>query len=125
MLIRTNAPNAGAGGMLIQYDKRTSYTGAEDTSTPTTIYITPAYGASGAARLTGAGVVAVTDAADTYLGALSAANVTLINDSVGGGLAVKVSQYLTSITILRGDLTTFSATLQALLTGGNVTTSGV
>lgn len=110
-----------AGGMTVAHDKPYGPDGTA-VAQPSTVTVSPAYGASGAAQLTAAGIVAMTAAVNTYIAALSATDRNTINTTLPGGLQVTVSAKLVQVPALSTGVAALGAALAAVLgTGANVT----
>lgn len=119
--MRQNTLISTAGGMSVTYDKPYGPDGTADSS-PSTVTVSPAYGAAGANQLTPAGIVAMTAAVNTYVAALSAANRTLLHNTIPGGLQVTVNAKLVQVPALASGVAALGAALAAVLgTGANVT----
>lgn len=119
--MRNQTTLATAGGMTVSHDKPFGPDGTA-TDQPSMVTVSPAYGASGAAQLTPAGIVAMTAAANTYIAALSADNRTLLDDTYPGGLSVTISARLVQIPALSTGVAGLASALATVLgTGANVT----
>lgn len=111
----------GQNGMVVRYGKDFDPNGMETTAFATWVSVSPAYGAANAAKLSGAGVVAMTAAANTSVAALSAANRDLINNTLPGGLVVLVSPYEVRVPCLGTGVATLAAAFNTVLgTAANV-----
>lgn len=115
----------GAGGMLITYERATDFRGnllASAIAPAVLLTVTPKLGASGAARLTSAGMVAMVAAVNTHIAGLSAANRDAIAGGLPGGLTCHVAPGLVAIPCHAAGVDTLAAALQAVLSvGANVT----
>jgi hypothetical protein len=113
----------GQNGMKVQYLRATDPDGVELVgSVATYVEVSPAYGAAGAARFSRTGIVAALAAANTSVGALSAANADYINDSLPGGLVVTAGPWCLRVPCLQSGVAALASTLNTLLgTAANVT----
>lgn len=124
--MRTQTVANTTGGMVITYDRPydpTAATGAIPIATapPSMVCISPAYGAAGAAKLTGAGLVAMITAVNTYTAALSATDRDAINNQYPGGLSVAVSPFSVKVPALATGVAGLVTALAAVLAvGANV-----
>lgn len=121
-----HATSPGAGGMLITWDRPTDFRGMElptAISRPALVRIEPKTGASGASRLTAAGMVAMYGAVNTHMSGLSATNRDAIAQQLPGGLSCIVRPDYVEVPCHAAGVTTLAAALQAVLAvGANVTT---
>lgn len=114
------------GGMVITYDRPygpQAATGAIPIATapPSMVTVGPAYGATGAAKLTTAGIVAMTAAVNTYVAALSAADSASINNQYAGGLAITIAPMCVKVPAVATGVAALVAALAAVLAvGANV-----
>jgi hypothetical protein len=121
-----HSASPGAGGMLITWDRPTDFNGRELATAiarPAMLRIEPKLGASGASRLTAAGMVAMVGAINTHLAGLSATNRDAIATQLPGGLSTVVRPDLVEVPCHAAGITTLAAALQAVLAvGANVAT---
>lgn len=119
----THPTSPGAGGMLITFDKPTDFRGNDYTADATLVTVKPKLGASGASRLTPAGMVAMVTAVNTHMTGLSATNRDLIAGRLAGGLSTTITPQLITVPCHTSGVATLAAALQAVLAvGANVTT---
>lgn len=121
-----HATSPGAGGMAIRYGKPLDFNGRDlpsATAPPQKLRVEPKLGASGAAQLTSAGMVAMYAAINTHMAALSATNRDDIHTRLPGGLSCVVTPRLVEVPCHAGGVATLAAALQVVLnTGANVQT---
>lgn len=114
----------GAGGMLITYDNPRDFRGlalASAVAPPVLLTVTPKLGASGASRLTSAGMAAMVAAVASHIAGLSTANRDAISSGLPGGLSVTVTPVLVTVPCHAAGVDTLAAALQTVLsTGANV-----
>lgn len=121
-----HAVSPGAGGMLITWDRPTDFRGMElptAIARPALLRIEPKTGASGASRLTAAGMVAMYGAINTHMAGLSATNRDAIANQLPNGLSCIVRPDYVEVPCHAAGVTTLAAALQAVLAvGANVAT---
>lgn len=119
-----HAVSPGAGGMMITWDRPTDFNGRELNTAiarPALLRVEPKLGASGAAQLTAAGMVAMYGAINTHMAGLSATNRDAIATQLPGGLSSTVTPRLVEVPCHAAGVTTLAAALQAVLAvGANV-----
>lgn len=122
----THPTSPGAGGMLITWDRPLDFRGLElptATARPALVRVEPKIGASGASRLTAAGMVAMYGAINTHMSGLSATNRDEIANRLPGGLSCIVRPDYVEVPCHAAGVTTLAAALQAVLAvGANVAT---